>query len=694
NVVNFLCSMRQEPGISAADKLLAITTVSFDIAGLELFLPLLNGAIVLLADAATVKDGKLLLELIKREKVTILQATPATWRMLLDSGWTNKLPLKALCGGEALPAELAERLIAKCESVWNMYGPTETTIWSSVKHVLSAETPITVGKPIANTQFYVLDEYLKPVEPGKVGELIIAGDGVAQGYLGRPELTAEKFIANPFAAQAGATMYRTGDLGKLLETGEIQCLGRIDQQVKIRGYRIELGEIEHALMGFDNVKEAVVVACEERPGHGRLVAYIVPAAAVSLQVAQQNTTAWKKSLARQLPMYMVPSEFAVLSALPMTLNGKVDRKALVEQPKAEIQQAEESYLGARTDMEKLVTSVWGDCLGIEKISIDDNFFELGGHSLIAVQVMARLEQETGTRLPLATLFEHSTIEKLASLLETDKVNNAWDSLVPIKPTGSKMPLYVVHGAGMNVLIFNALAKYMDAEQPVYGLQAKGLNGVDEPLDSIEEVAAHYVAAITASNPHGPYALSGYSFGGIIAFEMAKQLLSAGKAVKMLALFDTYAYPSYSATSASNRKLVKAQYYLKKILYTSVLLAKHPIRTMEYKADTLKRLFLKPYWTMKYGKKRQYEMVSGLPYKLGVKNDHAVSQYRLAPYPVAIDLFRVATPTYYMHDFEFLGWKPFALKGITIHEIPGEHSYMFKPPNDEIIARSLQALLNK
>ncbi|OUJ73688.1 non-ribosomal peptide synthetase [Hymenobacter crusticola] len=694
NVVNFLCSMQQEPGIAVTDKLLAVTTVSFDIAGLELFLPLVSGAAIVLADTMTAKDGKQLLQLMQQENVTILQATPATWRMLLDAGWTAKLPLKALCGGEALPTELAARLVTKCDSVWNMYGPTETTIWSSVKHVSDTGETITVGKPIANTQFYILDERLKLVEPGVVGEIIIAGDGVAQGYLNRAELTAEKFVTNPFTVEGGATMYRTGDLGKLLPSGEVQCLGRVDQQVKVRGYRIEPGEIEQVLIAFDDLKEAVVLARDER-----LVAFVVPAAAVSLATAQQKIAGWKKALARLLPAYMVPSEVVVLSALPMTLNGKVDRKVLLEQPtEATPKPAVEEYVAPRSEAQKLVASIWCDCLGLDQVSLYDNFFELGGHSLIAVQVMARVEQETGKRLPLSTLFEYSTVEKLASVIqaneETITWDSLWDSLVPIQPCGSKTPLYIVHGAGMNVLLFNTLAKKMHPDQPVYGLQAKGLNGIDEPLGTIEEIAAHYVDAITTANPSGPYALAGYSFGGVIAYEMARQLLKAGKVVKSLIMFDTYAYQAYSAKPGKAKRLAKAKYRLQKAAYTFVLLMKRPGRTLFYKADTVKRMFLRPYLTLKHGKERQYEILNGHPYQLGVKNGLAEQVYELTPQPLAIELFRVDTPTYYMHDAEFLGWKTFALEGITIHEVHGEHGCIFDAPNDQKIAETLQRILNK
>lgn len=276
SVVNFLYSMQKEPGIGKDDRLLAVTTISFDIAGLELYLPLISGSQLVIADGEAVKDGRLLFDLIRSENISIMQATPSSWRMILDSGWDMPLNLKVLCGGEALSADLAHSLLTKCSSLWNMYGPTETTIWSTIKQIINYDAPVSIGKPIANTQVYILDQYLKPVRPGGIGDIYIAGDGLARAYFNRPELTGAVFVKDPFSANPDARMYRTGDLGKYLPEGEILCLGRIDNQVKIRGHRIEPGAIETVLQAQQGVKEAVVIAREDRPGDKKLVAYIVP----------------------------------------------------------------------------------------------------------------------------------------------------------------------------------------------------------------------------------------------------------------------------------------------------------------------------------------------------------------------------------------------------------------------------------
>jgi amino acid adenylation domain-containing protein len=692
NAVNFLWSMRQAPGIGPADRMLAITTISFDIAGLELFLPLVSGAAVVLADAFAAKDGAELLRLVADEHITLLQATPSSWRMMLDAGWQQPLPLTALSGGEALSRELAGRLLARTKAVWNMYGPTETTVWSTIKQVTQVEEEISVGRPIANTQVYVLDEHNRPADVGAVGELCIGGDGVARGYLNRPALTAEKFIANPFAEEPGALLYRTGDLARLLPSGELQCLGRLDQQVKIRGYRIEPSEIEHALISLAEVREAVVVAHPPQGGSSRLVAYVVPAAHLTQVPGKAHISRWQKALAAELPAYMVPSEIIIVDAIPLTLNGKVDRKALPQPaaPRA-LASAEPVPSRPRTAMEKLVATVWQEYLGGELPGIFDDFFHLGGHSLVAVRVMARLQQETGLRLPLATLFEHPTVEGLAAALQPDSELITWDSLVPIKPEGTKTPLYIVHGAGMNVLIYKMMSHYMDAEQPVYGLQARGLNGIDEPAESIEEMAADYVAAITAANPHGPYALAGYSFGGIIAFEMARQLLAAGRPVTFVGLLDTYAYQSDHYDPWLTKYFRRGVYFVKNVAYKLWLLSKRPKDIIGLKLGTWRRATLDRF---KYTRAEQYELLNGHPLRMGVAQDIAHRNYRLAPQPVAVHLFRCTEHTYYLNDPEYLGWQEFAQGGVQLHDVPGNHFNLFAPPHDAACARVLQAALDK
>ena len=461
NLVNFLCSMALEPGINENDRALSITTISFDIAGSELYLPLIKGATLILADQETARDGRLLLDLIKKENINFLQATPTTWRMLLDSGWIIPLPLKALCGGEAMPMDLAKELIKKCDTLWNVYGPTETTIYSSLKQIKAEDTLITIGKPVANTQIYILDEQGQLVAAGNIGEIAIGGDGVANGYWNRPELTAEKFIENRFSNIKDYKLYRTGDLGKLLPSNEIECLGRLDQQVKIRGHRIEPGEVEQALLLLDGVKQAVVLANDDF-----LIAHIVPDS--SIESAEKNIPFWRETLASKLPSHLVPYDFNILEKMPTTLNDKIDRKALLEYKK----NIKIEYTEPRTEEEKIVAAIWKEVLNVEKIDIFSTFFEMGGHSIKAVKVMVEMEKHTGKRFPLTILFEYSTIEKFAKLLNKDSKIHS-DCLVPIKPNGNKVPLFMIHGGGLDVLSYVNLSKHFDEDQPFYGIQGTG-----------------------------------------------------------------------------------------------------------------------------------------------------------------------------------------------------------------------------
>jgi len=678
NLVNFLLSMQKEPGINVNDKILAITTISFDIAALELYLPLICGAQIMLTDAETAKDGRLLLDIIKREHISIMQATPYTWRMILEAGWDKFLPVKIICGGEALHKDLVNKLIWRCSALWNQYGPTETTIYSTQKLIKSADD-ITIGKPIDNTQVYILDECLTNMADGVIGEIFIAGDGVAKGYLNNPELTAERFIDDPFSGRPNDKMYRTGDLGRFNEGGEIQCLGRIDQQVKVRGYRIEPEEIEYTLLKQANIKEAVVIVRDDIPGEPRLVAYLVLAAAENGGGRLQKHSV-QQALMDTLPEYMVPDDFVLMSSIPITPNGKIDRKSL---PKPEINLIDRSseYLAPRSDVERLVTRIWEELMGLEKISIVDNFFALGGRSLIAIQIMARIEHVTGKRLPLATLFKHSTIEKLSVILNIDDDLMRWDSLVAIKPGGSKTPMYIIHGEGLNVLYFNTLAINMDKEQPVYGLQAKGLEG-DEPLDVMEEIATNYVNEIIAQNPSGPYLLAGYSFGGYIAIEMRKQMVAKGKEVKLI-IFDTDAEKSKYKNwlYLLPRKIKK---YLPKLISFLKSVVHHPITVLKSEFKNLsQKIFFKPY--SKSDSKKFYQQMKKIKDKLRV----ALHNYSIEPFDDKVYLYKAKICTHYVDDVEFLGWNKYAKKGVEIYEIPGDHLSMLIPPNVEEFALILQ-----
>jgi amino acid adenylation domain-containing protein len=413
-VVNFLDTMAREPGLGAGDVVCAVTTLSFDIAVLELLLPLTRGARIVLADRATTGDGAALARLIEASGTTLMQATPATWRMLLAAGWQGRRDLRILCGGEALPRDLTDELLARSREVWNVYGPTETTVWSCLSRVEAGQGPPDIGRPIANTEVYVVDKRLRPVPPGVPGELLIGGSGLARGYLRRPELTAEKFVPDPFARRAGARLYRTGDLARWRRDGRLEVLGRIDHQVKLRGFRIELGEIEAALGTHPAVAQVVVVCREDRPGDKRLVAYVVARAEDAV-----SNSELRNHVKRTLPDYMVPAVCVFLPELPLTPNGKIDRRAL---PVPEAGGASAAtYAAPRDEDEAQVAQIWAQVLGVERVGLDDNFFNLGGHSLLATQLIARVERTFAMDVPLRLLFEAPTLAAFCERLQVRRM---------------------------------------------------------------------------------------------------------------------------------------------------------------------------------------------------------------------------------------------------------------------------------
>jgi amino acid adenylation domain-containing protein/non-ribosomal peptide synthase protein (TIGR01720 family) len=421
----FVTDMARRLGIGAEDRLLSVTSLSFDIFGLELFVPLVCGAQVLLASRDATQDGALLARTLEEAGITVMQSTPATWRMLLEAGWSGNPRLKQLCGGEALSGELAERLLDLSETgrgLWNLFGPTETTIWSAVQRVDAVGEPMPIGRPIGNTALYVLDRRGGPVPVGVAGELLIGGAGLARGYLHRGDLTAERFVPNPFAG-AGSRLYRTGDLARYRMDGVMEFLGRLDHQVKVRGFRIELGEIEAVLAQHPGVGQAVVVAREDRPGEKRLVAYVTGRSG-SLPGSAEL---WEH-LAAKLPGHMLPSGFVVLERLPLTPNGKVDRKALPAP--AGSGPAQES-LAPRTAVEEVLAGIWAEVLGRAQVGGDDHFFTIGGHSLLATRVVGRVRDALGVELPLRALFERPTLAGQAELVEAARRSGAGLSAPPL-----------------------------------------------------------------------------------------------------------------------------------------------------------------------------------------------------------------------------------------------------------------------
>jgi amino acid adenylation domain-containing protein len=414
-VVNFLCHMHQRPGITPDDTLLGVATMSFDASVLDFYVPLTAGACLAIVPREVTTDPRLLAERLAASGATIMHATASTWRLLLESGWGGDKGLTIFAGGEALPWDLALKLLDRGSAVWNLYGPTETAVYSTIHRVERTDGAVLVGRPIANTQVYVLDRHGGPVPIGAAGEVCIGGSGVSRGYLRRPQLTAEKYVPCPFGP-AGARLYRTGDLGRYRPDGRLECLGRLDHQVKVRGYRIELGEIETALRQHPAVADAVVIVREDVPGDKRLVAYLVAAPGEGPSVQELRGL-----LQEKLPDYMVPSAFVTLDALPLSPNRKVNRAAL---PRPSTTAAEHEYVEPATPMERALAEIWAGALGVERVGAQDNFFKRGGHSLLGMQVVARLRDAFQVDLPVIHLFEAPTLADLAQLVEQKLLHSA------------------------------------------------------------------------------------------------------------------------------------------------------------------------------------------------------------------------------------------------------------------------------
>ena len=683
NVINLVYSMAEAPGINQTDKIFALTTISFDAMVMEIYLPLLFGACVVIVDEDTRLDGQLLLEKAVTDKITVIWGTPSIWQILLDSGWKKPLNIKILIGGESVPMALAHKLLSRCNELWNIYGPTETTVCSFLTQITINDDPITIGKPIANTTVYLLDTNKNPVNQGEIGEIVIAGDGVSLGYLNRPDLTNDRFIPNPFESESNGKMYLSGDLGKLLPNGQVQCLGRIDHQVKVRGYRIEIGEIEHSLMSIDGIKTAVVLAEKDI-----LIAFI----SLDGQVTNEHDSIqlWRKELTSQLPVYMIPNVFYILEKIPTTANDKIDRKALLEyKSNAESKQ---KYTAPRSDEEKLVATIWKECLNMENIDIFSNFFEMGGHSIKAVKIMYEIKKHTGKRIPISKLFEHTTIEKFAKLLETSEELFS-DCLVPLQPKGNKTPIFMVHGGGLDVLCFVNMSKHFDEDQPFYGLQGVGPKGFDDWYESVEDMAAHYIEAIEKINPNGPYALAGFCVGGIVAFEMSRQLKAKGKDVSMLALLDSYADSSYYYKTQKQKKLVK--YYAKtrrRLIYLMEMLTswKGFMKRFNSKKEYLqKKHFDQNIQLTEQEILAHEQFTKAVDLIMGILN-----KYHLKPQKLKVDLIRSKDHPEYGLAPIHLGWKKAALMGVNIHNIPGDNFDIRESPHDKNLAKIFQEILDK
>ncbi|MFJ9862934.1 amino acid adenylation domain-containing protein [Streptomyces sp. NPDC101165] len=527
-LLNLLLAMGEATRIGPRDVLVAVTTIAFDIAAVEMYLPLLAGATVVIAGSDAVRDPAALSGLVVAGGATMMQATPALYRAMVSADPDALQGLSLLVGGEALGAELATRLAGTAERVVNCYGPTETTVWSSLKTVTGDEGIPSIGRPIANTRMYVLDEALRPVPVGVTGRLHIAGDGVALGYLGQPALTAQRFVPDPFGP-AGSRMYDTGDLAGWSRNGELRFAGRADQQIKLRGFRIEPGEIEAVLGRHETVAEAAVILREDQPGLHHLVGYVVAAPGAEIDVDRLRAHA-----RRELPDYMVPASLVPLPELPLTPNRKVDRKAL---PAPEFTSRGRR---PRTAAEHALCALYTDVLGRAATGIDDDFFALGGHSLLAARLVGRARRELDLRITIRDLFESPTV---AGLLERSAGGESagFPVLLPLRESEKGTPLFCVHPAAGVSWGYRGLLPHLPPDQAVYGLQSRGLTEPDRRPMSTADLASEYLTEIRKVQPEGPYHLLGWSFGGLVAHDIATRLQKEGQRVATLTLLDSFPF---------------------------------------------------------------------------------------------------------------------------------------------------------
>jgi amino acid adenylation domain-containing protein len=698
SLVNLVNSFSNMMKITPEDVYLSVATIAFDIAELDMYLPLFNGARVVIASQETAMDMDLLMTRFESCRATLFQATPVTYKMLLLNNWKGKNDLRVITGGDALTKDQGRALLGICKEVWNCYGPTETTIYSTGGRIntedVVGEGIVNIGRALDNNYMYVLNPSRVPVPVGVPGELYIGGDSVSPGYLNLPGMTAEKFLKDPFSGDPDGTMYRSGDLVKYLPDGRLVFLNRIDSQVKIRGFRIELGEIETVLSRYKGMRENVVLVRKDAAGENMLAAYFTSEGNVAVSLQDLRIF-----LEERLPDYMVPAAFVQMERFPLTANNKIDKKAL---PDPESRHAAVSAAGSEpvSDTEKRMAGIWKSLLKLDGVGIHDDFFRIGGHSLVAVNLIIKIEKEFGIRLPLATLFDHSTIHKLSAKIDRGAGPLQWRSLVPIRPEGNKKPLFLIHGLGLNVLLYTTIVNHLDSDQPVYGLQAKGLNGTDEPLTTIEEIASYYIREIRTVDEEGPFAMAGFSLGGKIAFEMARQLSAMGKSISFLGLFDSTADESFDHLPPITRYLKKTERLFR---YTAWNMGSFFMDQEESTLSWIRRKWLglerkisgmdiKARNVAAVSKGKKTELPKYLR-KVHRANLLAEKRYRIPVYEGSVHLFKAKRQTFYIEEPTSYGWNRKVQGGVIIHDIPGEHSSIFAPPNDRYFAHILQQHLN-
>jgi amino acid adenylation domain-containing protein len=669
-ICNWLLWLQETYALTTGDRILQKTAFTFDVSLGEIFWSLIAGSQLFVARPGLHGDSRYLIKTICENRITAIHFVPSMLSAFLEDHNARRCSSlqTVICAGEALPIELQERFydVLPRASLHNLYGPTEAavvvTYWKCQRE--SGDRIVPIGKPVANTQIYILDREMQPVPSGAVGEIHIGGVQVARGYLARPELTAEKFVLNPFG---DGRLYKTGDLGRHRNDGAIEYLGRSDHQVKLRGFRVELGEIESVLNRHPAVHGAVVIARQNNPEENRLVAYVAG------DLSRLKVPELRASLKAKLPSYMVPSAIVLLEKFPLNLNGKIDRRAL---PAPSLVRCEEKLVEARNTLEAQLVAIWERALGTEPIGINDNFFEIGGDSLLALRIFTEIQKTMGKNLPLATLFQMPTIEKLADALRQEGWKPNWRPMVAVQPHGSRPPFFCVHGGFGGVLFYGQLARCLGSDQPLYGLQAEGLDGGPISHPTIPSMATYYLSEMRRVQPHGPYLFGGYSFGGVVAFEMAHQLHAIGEEVALLVLFDTLDYHNLPRPHSLTQRIRLGLQG----------------RAFSPSGERL-QLLLQRTWSKLTSKlANRLRNTNDFVQVVQMSNLQALSNYRLRPYPGRITLFRAEHRDDGCAHTADNGWTDYAEGGIEIHNVPGEHEAIFNQPNVRVLAEKLDACI--
>lgn len=737
---NLAASQIEIFNLQPSNRILQFASLSFDASIFEIVMALQIGATLYLANEESLLPGQSLLKFLREKAITHVTLPPAVLAVLP----TESLPSlqTIICAGESCTDDIVKRWWNSQRRFFNAYGPTEATVWSTVAEISTMSEKPPIGRSIPNTQIYILDKHLQPLPIGIAGELYISGEGLAQGYLNRPELTIEKFISNPFSDKKEARLYKTGDLARYRPDGNIEFLGRIDNQVKIRGFRIELSEIETVLSHHPSVQKAVVIVKENVSGDKYLVAYLVLNVEMQRQSLQQGATAlggfadlkqvaWespqcaasnfssllRKFLKEKLPEYMIPKAFVMLDSLPLTVNGKVARLALTALNTPTSHSIDKAFIAPRTPTESTLAKIWAEVLNIELVGIYDNFFDLGGDSLLSVRLLKQIHKQFENELPLSILFLNPTIESLATALSSKADSLPWSPLVPIQPAGSNPPFFCVHPIFGVVFPYYELAQNFGKNQPFYGLQPIGLDGKTAPLTRIEDMATHYIEALRRVQPKGPYFLGGWSFGGWVAFEMAQQLQKSGEEVALLAVLDTLApIPGNIPSLGSGLKFMLttvSRYiwpFFLDYLYLIIAIAKKKINSLTSRWANFNQIVRFQTNLFSHFIPKEDAPVNVIPEESKLRllselairpmlrvfsaNSQAVLNYVPQAYPKRINLFRTKVQSSIAKEDPSMGWDQLTVGGTEIHHIPGNHLTMLRKPHIPILAAQLKACIEK